>query len=161
MTTITYRGHGNTTAAGGRLVTVERGEQVVGPLRHIVRHSPTGMSWGYGGSGPADLARSLLIDALGDQSTCATCRGSCLVVYDAELDKEIAAIAADGADEATDRYSDKMRCVDCDGGYRNVPYQQFKWEVVADLPEEGWTLDQSEVLAWLQKQRDAQHRSPF
>ena len=35
------------------------------PLVHRVRHSPTGYSWGYAGSGPADLARSLLWDALG------------------------------------------------------------------------------------------------
>ena len=30
------------------------------PVAHIVKHSPTGMSWGYGGSGPADTALSLL-----------------------------------------------------------------------------------------------------
>jgi len=36
------------------------------PLRHIERHSPTGFEWGYGGSGPADLALSLLADYLGD-----------------------------------------------------------------------------------------------
>src|SRR5690606_35743395 len=35
------------------------------PLRHIVRHSPTGMEWGYGGSGPSDLARSILADFAG------------------------------------------------------------------------------------------------
>ncbi len=35
------------------------------PLRHQLRHSPTGFEWGYGGSGPADLARSLLYDATG------------------------------------------------------------------------------------------------
>jgi len=34
-------------------------------LRHIVYHSPTGMEWGYGGSGPADLARSILADVAG------------------------------------------------------------------------------------------------
>lgn len=34
------------------------------PLRHYVRHSPDGFEWGYGGSGPAELARCLLIDAL-------------------------------------------------------------------------------------------------
>lgn len=34
------------------------------PLRHAVRHSPTGFEWGYGGSGPADLARSILLDYL-------------------------------------------------------------------------------------------------
>lgn len=31
-------------------------------LNHIVHHSPTGLNWGYAGSGPADLARSILID---------------------------------------------------------------------------------------------------
>jgi hypothetical protein len=36
------------------------------PLPHICRHSPDGFEWGYGGSGPADLARSILIDCLGE-----------------------------------------------------------------------------------------------
>jgi hypothetical protein len=35
------------------------------PLKHIVRHSPTGFEWGYGGSGPADLALSILTDVFG------------------------------------------------------------------------------------------------
>ncbi len=35
------------------------------PLYHHVRHSPTGYSWGYGGDGPHDLARSILYDRLG------------------------------------------------------------------------------------------------
>ncbi len=35
------------------------------PLKHIVYHSPTGMEWGYGGSGPSDLARSILADFAG------------------------------------------------------------------------------------------------
>src|SRR5512135_81505 len=58
---IVYRG-----TPGGRVM-----RQVVGPdgtvvsedeLRHLVKHSPTGFSWGYGGSGPADLALSILRD---------------------------------------------------------------------------------------------------
>lgn len=32
------------------------------PLKHIVRHSPTGFNWGYGGSGPADTALSIMTD---------------------------------------------------------------------------------------------------
>lgn len=36
------------------------------PLEHVVLHSPTGFSWGYGGSGPADLALSILADYTGD-----------------------------------------------------------------------------------------------
>jgi hypothetical protein len=35
------------------------------PLPHIERHSPDGFEWGYGGSGPADLALSILAHAYG------------------------------------------------------------------------------------------------
>jgi len=31
-------------------------------IKHIVRHSPDGFQWGYGGSGPSDLALSILTD---------------------------------------------------------------------------------------------------
>ncbi len=34
------------------------------PLAHIERHSPDGFEWGYAGSGPADLALSILTYAL-------------------------------------------------------------------------------------------------
>ncbi len=37
------------------------------PLRHVVRHSPTGFEWGYAGSGPADLALSILLDFTRDE----------------------------------------------------------------------------------------------
>jgi len=37
------------------------------PLRlDLVNHSPTGFEWGYGGSGPAQLALAILADALAD-----------------------------------------------------------------------------------------------
>lgn len=40
------------------------------PLRLDLRnHSPTGFEWGYGGSGPAQLALALLADCLGDAET--------------------------------------------------------------------------------------------
>lgn len=45
-------------------VAIEAHGDVV-PLTHYVRHSPTGYEWGYEGSGPADLARSLLAHHLG------------------------------------------------------------------------------------------------
>ena len=35
------------------------------PLHHVVRHSPTGIEWGYGGSGPSDLALSVLTAVAG------------------------------------------------------------------------------------------------
>ena len=34
---------------------------------HAARHSPTGIEWGYGGSGPADLARSVLLALVGER----------------------------------------------------------------------------------------------
>ena len=37
------------------------------PLTHHIYHSPDGFNWGYGGSGPADLARSILWDHLGKE----------------------------------------------------------------------------------------------
>jgi len=54
----------------GALVWVVRNRPkgtTVEPLRHIVRHSPTGFEWGYLGSGPADLALSILADFLHDE----------------------------------------------------------------------------------------------
>lgn len=71
------------------------------PLVHIVHHSPTGFEWGYGGSGPADLARSILADAAG----------------------------MDVADAL---------------------YQDFKWDVVARLPRDGWRMSEVAVREWLQ-----------
>jgi len=39
------------------------------PTRLDLRnHSPTGFGWGYGGSGPSQLALALLCDALGDDA---------------------------------------------------------------------------------------------
>ena len=39
------------------------------PLTHHIYHSPDGFNWGYGGSGPADLARSILWDFIGAEPT--------------------------------------------------------------------------------------------
>lgn len=41
----------------------------INPLVHCVHHSPTGFDWGYNGSGPADLALSILHDHLGEPAT--------------------------------------------------------------------------------------------
>lgn len=50
--------------------TIEGVETVVANMHgceHVVRHSPTGIEWGYGGSGPADCARSILIHFAGTE----------------------------------------------------------------------------------------------
>lgn len=38
------------------------------PRLDLRRHSPTGFAWGYGGSGPAQLALALACDVLGDDA---------------------------------------------------------------------------------------------
>jgi hypothetical protein len=61
-----YRGR---RTAEGCVVTVRRnGEppQPLDPRLDLCNHSPTGFEWGYGGSGPAQLALAILADVLGD-----------------------------------------------------------------------------------------------
>lgn len=64
---IRYEGH-DTDGMGGRVVKITPTYQSV-PLRarlDIRNHSPTGFSWGYEGSGPAQLALAILVDLFDD-----------------------------------------------------------------------------------------------
>jgi len=96
--------HG-TRETGTPVVWIEDG-RVLKMLRHQKLHSPTGIEWGYGGSGPADLALSLLMDALNDRR-----RAKAL-------------------------------------------HQAFKWDIVAGLPHEEWTLTMDEIQQWAQQHED-------
>jgi hypothetical protein len=111
-------------------------------------------------AGPADLARSLLIHALGDDARCRVCDGSNNVVYDTTTDSDVPAQRAHDVrlvDEklAAARFSPPMPCLGCEGGWALTPaaYQRFKFDVVAGLPDTGWTLTRAEVLAWYQRYR--------
>ncbi|HEY4690222.1 MAG TPA: DUF6166 domain-containing protein [Anaerolineae bacterium] len=46
-------------------------------LAHVCHHSPTGFEWGYGGSGPADLALSILSAVIDEPKTVKIHRGFC------------------------------------------------------------------------------------
>jgi Family of unknown function (DUF6166) len=65
----TFRGYRKGQEGGGCLVTVREndGDERVMGLPVLLptegRHSPDGFQWGYGGSGPAELARAILIEA--------------------------------------------------------------------------------------------------
>lgn len=63
-----YKGHRD-IEAGGQIVFVRTDDDPpkVYELPHIVRYSPDGFNWGYGGSGPADLALSILADFFGTE----------------------------------------------------------------------------------------------
>ena len=61
-----YRGFIDPTG-DRKVVKVVEGEATPLPLRlDLANHSPTGFAWGYGGSGPAQLALALLADVLDD-----------------------------------------------------------------------------------------------
>lgn len=62
----TYHGKQNVNKVGPIDIFVTENDQTR-KLVHIVRHSPDGFQIGYGGSGPADTALSILNDCLGKE----------------------------------------------------------------------------------------------
>jgi hypothetical protein len=50
----------------GHAVIVHVNDRPLNPRLDLFNHSPTGYEWGYGGSGPAQLALALLADHLRD-----------------------------------------------------------------------------------------------
>lgn len=59
--------HGRRTASGTEVTVTDGAEtRPLAPRFDLRNHSPTGFEWGYGGSGPAQLALALTADALGD-----------------------------------------------------------------------------------------------
>lgn len=150
-----YRGEVNAGTPVRFSVTVyigpawETGERR--PLTHHRRHSPDGFAWGYGGSGPSELARCLLIDALGDEALCPDCGGIGSLVWDQEIsdfvrpsgDGEVAAAHSVDPDAV-------MLCDRCSDGIRELPYHDFKVDVVAKLPmDRDFTLSRTTILEWL------------
>ena len=129
----------------GRLVTVlDPSGQTLGLLPHWVKHSPDGFAWGYAGSGPAELARSVLIAVLGEHARCVTCAGTGRIAYD-----ETTGAPAPPDPDQPDQIC--ARCLDCDTGFA-LPgslYQQFKFEVIAAFPrEQGWQLSVTAIRSW-------------
>jgi hypothetical protein len=72
------------------------------PSQQISNHSPDGFNWGYGGSGPAQLALGLLLH----------------FVKKADAVKN---------------------------------YQQFKWDIVAQLPQADFEIPTEQVKDWIKK----------
>ena len=61
----TYSGH-RTEAGCAVSVADGAGSRGLDPRFDLRRHSLTGFEWGYGGSGPAQLALAIAADVLGD-----------------------------------------------------------------------------------------------
>jgi len=155
---VTYHGF-----SPGIIVLEDDTGRQLGVLSPVLYHSPTGLNWGYGGSGAADCARSLLINALGKQAAaCPICDGTQLTVYDDTIpwpdgrgqgDFRPYCAEHDGPPEDLDPEL-SGKCF-CNGGYRDLPYQRFKFAFVAGWPQDGeWTITRAEILTWLDAQPD-------
>lgn len=79
------------------------------PRLDLRNHSPTGFAWGYGGSGPAQLALAILADVL---------------------------LETDAGDTLAIRY-----------------HHDFKFDVIAWLPNGEWTISAEFVRGWLNRRR--------
>src|SRR3990167_7995575 len=117
--------HVQTTRPDGE-TTVTRLLMVAGPaepLRHVVWHSPTGFEWGYHGSGPADLALSILADHFGERQTPTEARA-----FDAERCPQAA------------RYHQ---------AFKREIIAELPGPTVVVAPEFAWTLESTAVDAWI------------
>jgi hypothetical protein len=132
--------------AGGALVTLESATgDLLGPLPHYVKHSPNGYGWGGYGSGCAELARCILITALGNQARCPTCAGTGRLGV-AEDKPEVP------LDPTVHQVGQTVRCSHCEDGIRLAPalYQRFKEAVVATWPAGAeWRITVGDVRRWL------------
>lgn len=111
------------------------------PLKHRMIHSPDGFEWGYEGSGPADLAVSILADWLGEDPTeKELLQGRCEISNEAfETAKN-----QDEIDALIDKAS--LWCVRY--------YQKFKWDIVAKMQEDAWKLEGGTIAAWVLKEQE-------
>jgi len=121
-----YRGYSDQGDATGpvSLVVYEDGQEPY-KLRHMIVHSPSGMAWGYQGSGASDLALSVLADYLGETAA---------IPAHERYDHAIA-----GAIQETGAW---------------LLHQEFKRDVVAGLPQgHNVTIDGADIEAWLESRR--------
>jgi hypothetical protein len=157
--------HGYQRQAGGSVITIEdAGGATAGMVRHVVKHSPTGMGWGYAGSGPTDCARSLLIAALGDAARCPACAGTGKVAYRPGDGEEPPLAPYDPATSPAEYQAAGLKATrcqhwDCDEGYVRLPYQDFKFQFVTGWDRE-WRISRQKILQWLTR-HDPGHTPPM
>ncbi|WP_280535726.1 DUF6166 domain-containing protein [Halopenitus sp. POP-27] len=94
-----YRGHRDLNAPVGHRIEVTVDGDPIDYRYDLLSASPSGFEWGYGGSGPAQLAIATLAHA----------------------------------------YDNEFAC---------EHYQQFKQEIVSELPDSGWTLTKQDLDTW-------------
>lgn len=120
--------------------------QPLDPFKHWPKHSPTGVAWGFTGSGAADCARSLIAAAVGDQrAICPVCKGANkILVVPGDEGQPRQAMAHDPAEHVHD-------CDYCEVGLLIYPseYQRFKEDVVAGWPD-TFVVTRKGIVGWLE-----------
>jgi len=113
------------------------------------------IEWGYGGRGPTELARNMLLHALGEDAVCWRCRGNGYLRTraDPNAPKGYVVEPYDPGDEPEPDFRplcDNHR--GCNEGYLRMPTHAFVERFLLHLsrePETEWRLSQAEILQWL------------
>jgi hypothetical protein len=118
------------------LVTCKVAGQSWQPLKHLMYHSPDGFEWGYGGSGPADLARSMVGMLMDMQNPPPA-------VYQAVKEKLVACMPHAGGIITAQQVLEVVRAMD-DGmvftirvGGEQVWKLRWRGEIIGDWRERG------------------------
>lgn len=118
---------GKRTEGGG--FEVRCNGRLLRPRHDLFNHSPDGFAWGYGGSGPAQLALAILADHL------------TRVPADRQLARRLVARPGAEVPEMSDHNPDN----DPDA-LAIIAHQSFKWAVVQAIPMvEGFSLSTEDV----------------
>lgn len=137
--------------------------KLIGPLTHHSKHSPSGFSWGYAGSGPSELARCILIDHLDDKGRCGRCGGQGDVpLFDViDANDELVDTVDETEARAAFKSGAKLRgtnrrgtCPACYGEKTSFPpglYQAFKEAFVVAWATD-WEITSEEIDTWLATQ---------
>jgi len=139
-----YTGVAPLARGGPGVVYVER-DGVRSHLTHRSKHSPTGFMWGYGDSGPADLARSILFDHFGSDALCDVCLG------EGKVERQASPEEVDEGCELGVAYDSCPLCAG-EGTTVVLPsmYHAFKFDVVARWPADAdWQLSSDDIELWL------------
>lgn len=118
-------------------VTTEEGRKYPLPLFTEIRnHSPTGFEWGYGGSGPAQLALAILADHFGADSW-PRCCPYCHSRMDGYKCVE--------PECAYDAREDQFKSIQGEV----VHYQDFKRDIVCQFSKPGFLLTSLQIDDWV------------
>ena len=100
---------GTRTESGCAVTVTDGGCRGLAPRFDLRTHSPDGFEWGYGGSGPAQLALALAADLLGDDE-------AALGVYQWLKFRVVARLAAEGWTLTEVELGDVIRSLDSAAG---------------------------------------------